>query len=522
MFPISPDRHRVVFRVPHVRASLASLGCALLLGACASEGATRVASLIAVTPLDASPECAHGGTRIDVGLDDGLPGGAPANGTLEAEEIDGTTYACHGADGADGADGDEGTPGDDGERGHASLVAVRDADAEDCPHGGRAIDFGLDDGLPGGVADDGVLADEEIDATTNVCDGATGDDGHVALIATSDAGEGCPATGDRIDVGVDDGAPGGIADDGVLQAEEIDATTYACDGVAGEGCTLSSEGAAQVLSCPNGERVRWWPAGYLTMPLVDSGYFVICGVRPDGTLRCWGDNGYGQLNAPPGTFRAVSSGRYHACGLRPDGTVTCWGSNIDGESNAPTGTFASVSAGIDLTCGVRADHTVRCWGNDDRGQASPPPGAFRSVSAGRSHACGIRTDGTLSCWGGDNAAQVTPPPGTFLSVSADWYHTCAVRSDRAVLCWAAADGYGEISPPAGEFASVTTGHLASCGLRMDGSIVCWGLDNHGQRQAPAGRFVSVSGGEFHACGVRVDGETVCWGARTDVPADFPE
>ncbi len=44
----------------------------------------------------------------------------------------------------------------------------------------------------------------------------------------SPADDHCPADGIRIDVGLDDGTPGGTARDGVLDEAEIDQTSYVC------------------------------------------------------------------------------------------------------------------------------------------------------------------------------------------------------------------------------------------------------------------------------------------------------
>ncbi len=70
-----------------------------------------------------------------------------------------------------------------------------------------------------------------------------------------------------------------------------------------------------------------------------------CGVRTDGTLACWGRNGFGQANAPAGTFTAVSAGFAHTCGVRTNGTLACWGRNGSGQATPPAGTFTAVSAG---------------------------------------------------------------------------------------------------------------------------------------------------------------------------------
>ena len=42
-------------------------------------------------------------------------------------------------------------------------------------------------------------------------------------------------------------------------------------------------------------------------------------------LACWGDNAYGQTNAPAGRYVHVTSGDRHSCAIREDGMRTCWG-----------------------------------------------------------------------------------------------------------------------------------------------------------------------------------------------------
>jgi alpha-tubulin suppressor-like RCC1 family protein len=50
-----------------------------------------------------------------------------------------------------------------------------------------------------------------------------------------------------------------------------------------------------------------------------------CAVQRDGSLRCWGANGFGQSTPPSGAFRAVAPGGSHTCAIRDDGRLLCWG-----------------------------------------------------------------------------------------------------------------------------------------------------------------------------------------------------
>ncbi|MCH8844906.1 MAG: hypothetical protein IID61_18260, partial [SAR324 cluster bacterium] len=94
---------------------------------------------------------------------------------------------------------------------------VLEAEDENCPTGGSAFDVGID------ANGNGVLDEDEVTETVYVCNG---EDGQVSLIFISGepAGDNCAYGGERVDAGLDDNG------DGVLDADEIDTTTYVCDG----------------------------------------------------------------------------------------------------------------------------------------------------------------------------------------------------------------------------------------------------------------------------------------------------
>jgi alpha-tubulin suppressor-like RCC1 family protein len=73
-----------------------------------------------------------------------------------------------------------------------------------------------------------------------------------------------------------------------------------------------------------------------------------CARLADGTVRCWGDNGFLQLGtgevgnsevplAIPGlsNVSSVGSGSYHICARLSDNSVRCWGQNYYGELGNP-------------------------------------------------------------------------------------------------------------------------------------------------------------------------------------------
>ena len=106
-----------------------------------------------------------------------------------------------------------------------------------------------------------------------------------------------------------------------------------------------------------------------TWTVVSSGGYHSCGIRVDRTVACWGDNEFGQTDAPGGEFISISagvdhtcnwppwpsvvcSGGYHTCGVQVGGAAVCWGDNVFGQVEAPGGEFVAVSAGGSHSCGV--------------------------------------------------------------------------------------------------------------------------------------------------------------------------
>ena len=329
-----------------------------------------------------------------------------------------------------------------------------------------------------------------------------------------------------------------------------------------------------------------------------TGEYHTCGLKPDGTLWCWGNNEYGQLgNGTAGYHEAktkptqearmdtdwvsAGSGWNHTCGIKGDGTLWCWGDNGDGKLGdgteeqrlEPTQVgvdtdWVAVDAGGDHTCGIKDDGTLWCWGDNFRGQCGtgsseekhdePTQEAredtdWESVSAGGRHTCAVKTDGTLWCWGdnfngplGDSTTerryeprQVSGSASNWMSVSADDSHTCAVRTDGTLWCWGSnsynrlGDGTDEDrrlvpTQEAGmdsDWAAVGTGWGHSCGVKTDGTLWCWGRNRHGNlgdgtednRDTPTQEvgmdtdWASVNAGGDHTCSMKEDGTLWCWG-----------
>ncbi len=330
----------------------------------------------------------------------------------------------------------------------------------------------------------------------------------------------------------------------------------------------------------------------LAFKSVSGGGLHSCGVTTAGLALCWGSNSQGQLGdgstldktvptvvgagvVSPTAFNSVQAGGSHSCGLAPNGTAWCWGQNSHGQLGDATKTsrsaptlvsgelkFASLEAGNEFTCGVTIQAAAYCWGFNGSGQLgvgdstdrSTPTRVsgglqFASLSAGLDHSCGLTTSGLPYCWGrnsfgelGDGTTTGKPVPtrligvSSFNSIRAGANHTCGVDRGTA-YCWGA-NTHGEVgdgtfapktapTPVSGGFAfdSVGTGNGFTCARTTSGSTRCWGYNAQGELgsggagvdnptpQPVAGglTFASISSGLLHSCAITTNSVTYCWG-----------
>ncbi|MEA1053475.1 hypothetical protein U5801_27265, partial [Lamprobacter modestohalophilus] len=129
-----------------------------------------------------------------------------------------------------------------------------------------------------------------------------------------------------------------------------------------------------------------------------------CAVMTSGAVECWGFNGDGQLGDDSTTARStatsvtnfnsegasIDAGGTSTCALTTSSALRCWGNNGYGQ----------------LGDGTRADrHTFVTPLTNDVTHFSTSTNEF-FYSSDPAHTCAVKNDGSLSCWGSGSYGQI--------------------------------------------------------------------------------------------------------------------
>lgn len=269
-----------------------------------------------------------------------------------------------------------------------------------------------------------------------------------------------------------------------------------------------------------------------------------CARLVDGTVKCWGYNGYGLLGDGTATSYKVTPtpvpglmdvaelalGDWHTCVRLAGGAVQCWGRNDYGQigggtagTGQPTPMLVSgltdvdeLALGAQHTCAHLSSGAVDCWGWNVSGQLgdgtwkdkstpTPVPGlaGVAQLALGEYHSCARLTDGTAQCWGNNNQSgqlgdgtkldKPTPTPvlglADVVELAVGGWHGCAVSTGGTVQCW------GDNS--AGQLGDGTSGP----GNLQPAPVPVPGLTG----------VVELALGSHHSCARLTDGTVQCWG-----------
>ncbi|WP_342381900.1 Ig-like domain-containing protein [Myxococcus stipitatus] len=284
-----------------------------------------------------------------------------------------------------------------------------------------------------------------------------------------------------------------------------------------------------------GDSLPWVDLGTgRTAKTLVSGPDHACAILDNGEVKCWGANFLGRLGLGdmedrgdgPGemgdalpsvslgtgrTAKALVAGVAHTCALLDDDSVKCWGDNQFGQlglghrsrhGDAPGGmgdALPSVSLGTGRTakalaargrstCALLDDGSIKCWGlnmsgqlglgeQSNRGDApgemgdglpSVQMGTGRTalaVTAGENSVCALLDDGSVKCWGGNTWGQLglghTIPQGLVPSQMGDGLPPVSLGAGHTVT-------------------ALVVGESHVCATFDEGSLKCWGPNYFGQ------------------------------------------
>lgn len=253
---------------------------------------------------------------------------------------------------------------------------------------------------------------------------------------------------------------------------------------------------------------------------VVAGSEFACGVKADGSVRCWGETAPGAaptfsgpvenlcafderlcaltqtgaiecLNYPAGAlpppteigFVALECMDANMCARTATGERTCWGT-----ANAPeletAIDFVSYDGSTKHACGLYPDGSFECFGSRAFGLADPRPDPFQALHSGNDFNCGLTEAGAIDCWGLDGSGSLDAPEDTgFVALDVSFLSGCALRDDRTPTCWGASL-YWDTAPVL-PLSQLSVGKGFACGLTEgEGHGVCWGIFRNGQTDVP--------------------------------------
>lgn len=374
-------------------------------------------------------------------------------------------------------------------------------------------------------------------------------------------------------------------------------------------CVVRSDGAVRCwgdnISGQLGDGTRVDRSAPVPVSGITSAVAVTCGGGhtcarlDDGSVRCWGNNSSGQLGVgspttpsmaltpiDPGIagVASIDAGGTHTCAVYADGSARCWGSNGEGQIGdgtttqrpsptavaIPSGNVVEIAAGDRHTCARTDDGGKYCWGDNEHGSVGsgsltdpiPTPAALQGLNevdgglaAGDRHTCARIADETLRCWGGNAHGQIDGSGAPHLlpvrvevsdvrAVAVGASHTCVLIALRGfvpprtrVACWGQNDegqlGDGTttsrstpaIVPGLDDVTQVTAGASVTCAVLTDDTVRCWGAGGQVGDGTTTRRLSptlvpgltgvrEVSAGTAHVCAI-AGGRVLCWGRNDD-------
>lgn len=197
---------------------------------------------------------------------------------------------------------------------------------------------------------------------------------------------------------------------------------------------------------------------------------LICALDDIGGVDCVTGDGFTRLQPPSNTpaLTTISAGDVHVCGITQAGAAVCWGDNDFGQLDAPQDVqFISMSSGTNLSCGVATDNSVVCWGLNTHGETEPANDiGYTQTTHDNITSCGLQFDGKISCWGKLISLPDRFTEHTFTKIDINRNAICGVTDQNDVRCNFSSQ---EIL---GNMIDVALSDNLFCGLSVSGDITC--------------------------------------------------
>jgi len=111
-----------------------------------------------------------------------------------------------------------------------------------------------------------------------------------------------------------------------------------------------------------------------------------------GQIVAWGNNTYGQCNAPSGNdFVAIAAGEYHSLALKSDGSLVAWGLNKYSQCDVPAGNnFTAIACGGYHSLALKSDGSLAAGDSNNQRQFDVPAGKdFVAIMRGWKRGLGL-------------------------------------------------------------------------------------------------------------------------------------
>lgn len=296
----------------------------------------------------------------------------------------------------------------------------------------------------------------------------------------------------------------------VINTPALASTPIEATAVAVGGETSGAYGCALLVS----QEVLCWGQAPVTgiVPGINNAVSIAAGVRhtcaalSTGRVKCWGDNGSGQLGNGSNNNTTTPQ---TVLGVGGTGQL----SNIE---------EVAASAKRDVTCARSSSGLAYCWGSNGANQLGNP------AAGGASNTPVIVQDRATS----SNLTNVA-------TLAIGSYATCAVRTNGNAMCWGSA-GHNEIGNPSyggvdtavnvagiggtgilNDAVQIALGDAMGCATRTSGAVACWGYQHLGNGTSGGANYpVAVSGitnavqvatSEDDGCVLLATGDVKCWG-----------